>query len=412
MFFELAENAPNSANIKVMGVGGGGGNAVEHMLKLGIGGVEFICANTDVQALERVIGLSDESSRIMKLGMETTKGLGAGANPDIGRQAALESQDAIEQELEGTDMLFITAGMGGGTGTGAAPIVAEIARRMDILTVAVVTKPFSFEGKKRRSYADKGIQELSEYVNSLIVIPNDRLLQLGKIKMTDAFAKANDVLFGAVRGISELITRPGLINVDFADVRTVMSENGLAKMGAGKGTGENAAIEATEMAVQSPLLEDADLSEAKGILVNITVGEEFDISSMAAVGDFLDDIAAEDATIVYGTAIDESLTDEVFVTFIATGIDDGVPKAKLEAITAVEKVEKNEPSEVEQEQVVEETKTAQLGQFPNAGQGDTDRPAIDRRNEPSSAKVSPSNENSYDTKDFMNVPSFLRTQAD
>ncbi|MDY7025484.1 MAG: cell division protein FtsZ [Pseudomonadota bacterium] len=404
--FELADSAPSCANIKVIGVGGGGGNAVEHMLVTGIDGVEFICANTDMQALERIERVESAQTRIMKLGEEITKGLGAGANPEIGRQAALESRDAIEDVLEGTDMVFITAGMGGGTGTGGAPIVAEIARNMGILTVAVVTKPFVFEGKKRSGFAEKGIQELAEHVDSLIVIPNDRLLQMGKIKMTDAFGRANDVLCGAVRGISELITSPGLINVDFADVRTVMSENGLAKMGAGIGKGENAAVEATELAIKSPLLEDVDVSGARGILVNITAGEDFDIMSMSEIGEMIHDIASDDATVVIGTAIDETLNDEVHVTFIATGLENTIVQKKApEAIKPVS-------SERVEQPVREPRRAAGLGQFHNAGMGDTDRPAVERKNEPFAGSTTPSNDSSIDAKDVMNIPSFLRTQAD
>lgn len=315
--FELGDNAIHNAQIKVIGVGGGGGNAIEHMMAEAIDGVEFICANTDSQALGR-----SNARTIIQLGEEMTRGLGAGANPDVGRQSAEENRDRLSEVLEGTDMVFITAGMGGGTGTGAAPIIAEIAKEMGILTVAVVTKPFAFEGRKRMTIADKGIAELSKIVDSLITIPNDKLLSvLGKnITLLNAFKAANNVLFGAVQGIADLITRPGLINVDFADVRTVMSEMGMAMMGTGMSSGENRAREAAEAAIASPLLEDIDFSGARGILVNITAGMDMSIGEFEAVGGAVKEFASENATVVVGTVIDPEMSEELRVTVVVTGL--------------------------------------------------------------------------------------------
>ncbi len=311
------DSCPQSAVIKVIGVGGGGGNAVDHMVSGNIEGVEFICANTDAQALK-----NSKAKIQMQLGSGITKGLGAGANPEIGKQAALEDRERIQEILSGSDMVFITAGMGGGTGTGAAPIVAEIAKEMGILTVAVVTKPFPFEGSKRMSLAQGGINELSKHVDSLITIPNDKLLSvLGKgITLLDAFKAANNVLLGAVQGIAELITRPGLINVDFADVRTVMSEMGMAMMGTGIAVGENRAREAAEMAISSPLLEDVNLSGAQGVLVNITAGLDMSIGEFEEVGEVVKGFTSNDATVVVGTVIDPEMQDELRVTVVATGL--------------------------------------------------------------------------------------------
>ena len=279
--FELVNNVAQNAVIKVIGVGGGGGNAVQHMVSTDVDGVEFICANTDAQALNNM-----HARNVLQLGGDITKGLGAGANPEIGRQAALEDREQIVEMLSGADMVFITAGMGGGTGTGAAPIVAEVAKDLGILTVAVVTKPFPFEGRKRLKIADEGIKELSENVDSLIIVPNEKLMQvLGKnCSLINAFNEANDVLKGAVQGISDLIIRPGMINVDFADVRTVMSEMGMSMMGTGSARGENRAVEAAEAAVRSPLLEDVDLQGARGILVNITAGLDLGLGEFSEVG--------------------------------------------------------------------------------------------------------------------------------
>ncbi|NGX15229.1 cell division protein FtsZ [Wenzhouxiangella sp. XN24] len=315
--FELVDGYNTNAIIKVIGVGGGGGNAVSYMMECGIDGVEFICANTDSQALK-----NSRVKSAIQIGCNITKGLGAGANPDLGRQAAMEDRDRIQEAIEGSDMLFITAGMGGGTGTGAAPIVAQVAKELGILTVAVVTKPFGMEGRKRLDIAENGITELSKYVDSLITIPNQKLLTvLGKqTTLLDAFKSANQVLQGAVQGIAELITRPGLINVDFADVRTVMSEMGMAMMGTGRGTGEDRAREAAEAAISSPLLEDINLEGAKGILVNVTAGMDLSIGEFDEVGNVVKERASDDATVVIGTVIDPSMEGEVRVTVVATGL--------------------------------------------------------------------------------------------
>ena len=315
--FELMDAHSSSAVIKVIGVGGGGGNAVGHMVDTGIEGVDFICTNTDSQALK--------GSRVrtsLQIGCNITKGLGAGADPDIGRQAAMEDRDRIYEVIEGADMLFITAGMGGGTGTGAAPIVAQVAKELGILTVAVVTRPFLMEGGKRMQIADHGIAELGKYVDSLITIPNEKLLTVlgGETTLLDAFKSANQVLQGAVQGIAELITRPGLINVDFADVRTVMSEMGMAMMGTGVSQGEDRAREAAEAAVSSPLLEDINLAGANGILVNVTAGMDLAIGEFQEVGNTVKEFASDDATVVVGTVIDPEMTDRIRVTVVATGL--------------------------------------------------------------------------------------------
>jgi cell division protein FtsZ len=315
--FELVDTQHDSAVIKVIGIGGGGGNAVEHMVVENVEGVQFICANTDAQALK-----NSKAKYHLQLGEELTKGLGAGADPDIGRKAAEEDKEKIKEVLMGADMVFITAGMGGGTGTGAAPVVAEVAKEMGILTVAVVTKPFSFEGKQRAISAETGIQQLSEHVDSLITIPNNKLLSvLGKnISLINAFKAANNVLLGAVQGIADLITRPGLINVDFADVRTVMSEMGMAMMGTGHASGDDRARKSAEAAIASPLLEDVDFAGAKGILVNITAGLDMSIGEFEEVGDVIKGFISDDATVVVGTVIDPELNDELRVTVIVTGL--------------------------------------------------------------------------------------------
>ncbi|MBT8102667.1 MAG: cell division protein FtsZ [Gammaproteobacteria bacterium] len=315
--FELMDAHSSTAVIKVIGVGGGGGNAVAHMVDTGIEGVDFICANTDSQALK--------GSRVrtsLQIGCNITKGLGAGSDPDIGRQAAMEDRDRILEVIEGADMLFITAGMGGGTGTGAAPIVAQVAKELGILTVAVVTKPFLMEGGKRLQIAEHGIGELGKYVDSLITIPNEKLLTVlgGETTLLDAFRSANQVLQGAVQGIAELITCPGLINVDFADVRTVMAEMGMAMMGTGVSSGEDRAREAAEAAVSSPLLEDINLAGANGILVNVTAGMDLAIGEFQEVGNTVKEFASDNATVVVGTVIDPEMTDRIRVTVVATGL--------------------------------------------------------------------------------------------
>ena len=323
--FELMDAHSQTAIIKVIGVGGGGGNAVSHMVNTGIEGVDFVCANTDAQALK---GSHVRTS--LQIGCNITKGLGAGANPDIGRQAAMEDRDRINEVIEGADMLFITAGMGGGTGTGAAPIVAQVAKELGILTVAVVTKPFSMEGTKRMAIADHGIGELGKFVDSLITIPNEKLLTVlgGETTLLDAFKSANQVLQGAVQGIAELITRPGLINVDFADVRTVMAEMGMAMMGSGSSAGEDRAREAAESAVSSPLLEDINLAGANGILVNVTAGMDLSIGEFQEVGNTVKEFASDDATVVVGTVIDPDMTDRIRVTVVATGLGQSAANAE------------------------------------------------------------------------------------
>ncbi|NQY42890.1 MAG: cell division protein FtsZ [Legionellales bacterium] len=324
--FEVLNDKDQSAVIKVIGVGGGGGNAIEHMVAESIEGVEFIIANTDAQAVQ-----NSSVKTIIQLGELMTKGLGAGANPDVGRRAAEEDHDKIRSVLHGSDMVFITCGMGGGTGTGASPVIAEIAKSMDILTVAIVTKPFSHEGKQRMAVADEGIENLAKHVDSLITIPNDKLLSVlgSSITLLNAFKSANGVLQGAVQGIAELITRPGLINVDFADVRTVMSEMGMAVMGTGSAIGEHRAKEAAEIAVSSPLLEDVNFDGAKGVLINITVGGDISLGEFKEVGDVVKDFVSDNATVVIGTVIDDELHDEMRVTVIVTGINNVTNERKI-----------------------------------------------------------------------------------
>ena len=341
--FELADTVgQDNATIKVIGVGGGGGNAIANMVAADIEGVEFIVANTDAQALRRVA-----VENKIQLGANITKGLGAGASPDVGRQAAEEDRDRIREMVAGTDMVFITAGMGGGTGTGAAPIFAQEAKEQGILTVAVVTKPFDFEGKKRQQQAEAGIEALSKHVDSVITIPNEKLLQVmgRKASLLDAFKRADDVLLGAVQGISELITRPGLINVDFADVRTVMSEMGMAVMGSSASTGDDRAEEAANHAISSPLLEDMDLSGARGVLVNVTAGMDMAISEFEAVGNVMREFASEDANVVMGTVLDPELSDELRVTVVATGLGEAKrekPRPQAQAAPAAAKKESSE----------------------------------------------------------------------
>jgi cell division protein FtsZ len=329
--FELVDMQPQEAVIKVIGVGGCGGNAVDHMLQAGVQGVEFICANTDAQALKR-----NKSSVQLQLGANVTKGLGAGANPDIGRQAAIEDRERIIELIDGADMLFLTAGMGGGTGTGAAPIVAEVARELGILTVAVVTKPFAFEGKRQRVAAE-GLEALSKHVDSLIVIPNEKLMQvLGEdVSMLDAFKAANGVLHGAVAGIAEVINCPGLVNVDFADVRTVMSEMGMAMMGSAVAAGPHRSTQAAEQAVASPLLEDVNLAGARGVLVNITASASLKMKEVHDVMNTIKAFTAEDATVIVGTVIDEAMEDRLRVTMVATGLGSPVSRTQTKPLSVV-----------------------------------------------------------------------------
>jgi cell division protein FtsZ len=357
--FELLDSCGQSAVIKVIGVGGGGGNAVQHMCEQNIDGVDFICANTDAQALKNMAARTT-----LQIGSTITKGLGAGANPDIGRQAAQDDRDRIHEVIEGSDMLFITAGMGGGTGTGAAPVVAQVAKELGILTVAVVTKPFPFEGSKRLHVAHNGIKELGQYVDSLITIPNEKLLSvLGKqISLLDAFRSANDVLLGAVQGIAELITRPGLINVDFADVRTVMSEMGMAMMGSGAAKGEDRAREAAEAAIASPLLEDVNLMGAHGILVNVTAGMDMGIGEFEEVGNTVKEFASENATVVVGTVIDPDMRDELRVTVVATGLGEQAVKANDKPVSLVKNNKTGTPDyhELDRPTVIRQTSPGRL----------------------------------------------------
>ena len=380
--FELVDSAPQSAVIKVIGVGGGGGNAVQHMLARKVEGVEFIAANTDAQALKNL-----DAKTTLQIGSTVTKGLGAGTNPEVGRQAAVEDRDRISEVLSGADMAFITAGMGGGTGTGAAPVVAALAKEMGILTVAVVTRPFGFE--KRMNTADEGILELSQNVDSLITIPNEKLLEVlgDQTSMLDAFAAANDVLLGAVQGIADLIIRPGLINVDFADVRTVMSEMGMAMMGTGYAEGEDRAYRAAEAAIKSPLLEEVDLNGARGILVNVTAGPSLNIGEFSQVGDLVQDFASDSATMVIGTVIDPGMNEEVKVTVVATGLGDAnAPNMVID--NSARQSFSNGPIDYEQ----------------------LDRPSYTRSNQDLKA---PSDEPvQRNDADYLDVPAFLRRQAD
>ena len=386
--FELIENVPSNAVIKVIGVGGGGGNAVKHMIANNVAGVDFICANTDAQALSDI-----ESKTVLQLGGDITKGLGAGANPEIGRAAAMEDRERIADSLKGADMVFITAGMGGGTGTGGAPVVAEIARELGILTVAVVTRPFPFEGKKRLHIAAEGVLELQQHVDSLITIPNEKLLEvLGKnTSLLDAFKEANDVLLGAVQGIADLIIRPGMINVDFADVRTVMSEMGMAMMGTGSSEGENRAREAAERAINSPLLDDVNLAGARGILVNITAGLDLSLGEFSEVGDTIEEFASEDATVVVGTVIDPDMGEDLRVTVVATGLGSEAAKAPLQMVESAPKAStvdvENEPDYAQFERPTAMRKSRR------AGSGQT--PAVEAGGE-----------------EYFDIPAFLRRQAD
>jgi cell division protein FtsZ len=389
MMFELMDaKTEENAVIKVIGVGGGGSNAVQHMLSASIEGVDFICANTDAQALK-----SCSAPVILQMGANITKGLGAGANPDVGRQAAQEDSERIRETLQGADMVFITAGMGGGTGTGAAPVVAQLAREMGVLTVAVVTKPFPFEGKKRMEVAVNGIRELGQNVDSLITIPNEKLLAvLGKsASLLDAFKTANDVLLGAVQGIAELITNPGLINVDFADVRTVMSEMGMAMMGTGRAVGDGRAREAAEAAIASPLLENVNLAGAKGLLVNITSGMDLTIGEFEEVGNTIKELASEDATVVVGTAIDPEMRNELRVTIVATGIGQGAPAKQT--------------SSRERDTAIPPFKLVHRG-------GDSDHARHDRPSiRPKAFSENPSERERVDPEEYLDIPAFLRRQA-
>jgi len=390
--FHIIDSIPESAEIKVVGVGGGGGNAIKHMIDSQVEGVEFICANTDAQALRNFSGAT-----LLQLGNGVTRGLGAGANPDIGRQAAMEDRDRIADVLKGADMVFVTAGMGGGTGTGAAPIVADVAKELGILTVAVVTRPFAFEGRKRMAVAEIGIQNLKDRVDSLITIPNEKLLSvLGKTtSLLDAFKAANDVLLGAVQGIADLIIRPGMINVDFADVRTVMSEMGMAMMGSGIASGEDRARIAAEAAIHSPLLEDINLQGARGILVSITAGMDLSLGEFSDVGETIEAFASSDANVIVGTVLDPEMGDQVRVTVVATGLGN--------------------PAEMRAPVPQQRTDQPQVARGAQPDYRGLDRPTINRR--PSSTQIEGNTARKVDQQqdkdmDYLDIPAFLRRQAD
>jgi cell division protein FtsZ len=387
--FEIMEKDSQEAVIKVIGVGGCGGNAIEHMITKNLSGVEFICANTDMQALKK-----SNAKTILQIGSEITKGLGAGAKPEVGRDAALEDRDRIAEMIDGADMLFITAGMGGGTGTGAAPIIAEVAKEMGILTVAVVTKPFAFEGKRTKVATD-GLEELSQHVDSLIVIPNEKLMEvLGEdVPFLEAFRAANDVLHNAVSGIAEIINCPGLVNVDFADVRTVMSEMGMAMMGSAEASGPERARIAAEQAVASPLLEDVNLANARGVLINITASASFKMKEYYDVMNTIKEFTAEDATVIVGNVMDETMGDRLRVTMVATGLNGAIArrqqKPELRVMTTLMTGTNNQPV------------------FVDSGMED-EAPAVfsqnNRRAQVEAMKMSGVEE--YD------IPAFLRKQAD
>ena len=413
--FELMDTYSQNAVIKVLGVGGGGGNAVSHMVQAGLEGVDFICINTDAQALKH-----SKVRTALQIGCNITKGLGAGADPEVGRQAAMEDRDRIIELIEGCDMLFITAGMGGGTGTGAAPVVAQVAKELGILTVAVVTKPFEMEGNKRSRVADNGMLELSKYVDSLITIPNQKLLSVlgSTTTLLDAFKAANTVLQGAVQGIAELITRPGLINVDFADVRTVMSETGMAMMGSGTASGDDRAREAAEAAISSPLLEDINLAGAQGILVNVTAGMDLSIGEFQEVGNVIKQFASDEATVVVGTVIDPEMSNQIRVTVVATGLGRPVAKTQAPPTLVVPQVP---PMRVVRNRSSAGPSYNPMGSGPGPGTGPgpavaasappdysaLDRPAAMRR-----AAVGDGLRMDVESEDLLDIPAFLRRQAD
>ena len=388
--FELMDACNhNSAVIRVIGVGGGGGNAVEHMLATSIDGVEFICVNTDVQALTH-----SSSRTLLQIGTGVTQGLGAGSDPEMGRQAALEDRDRIVDMLKGADMVFVTAGMGGGTGTGASPVIAQLAKEMGILTVAVVTKPFPFELQRRMKIAEDGITELSEHVDSLITIPNEKLLSVlpREVTMRDALRAADEVLHGAVQGIAELITRPGMINVDFADVRTVMSEKGRAMMGSGHARGENRAEEAAHGAINCPLLEDVDLRGACGVLINVAAGADLGLEEFRTIGEVIGGFASESALVIAGTALDETIDDEIRVTVVATGLGEKRPEVQYEVRPVATPPDDGESAV-----------TRDYGHY--------ERPTV-IRNQPQARSASAAVAFQEVDADYLDIPAFLRQQAD
>ncbi len=391
--FELMDAFSQNAVIKVMGIGGGGGNAVQHMVQSGIEGVEFMCVNTDIQALKKM-----DAKTTIQIGSSITKGLGAGADPGVGRQAAMEDRERIQEAIEGSDMLFITAGMGGGTGTGAAPVVAQIAKEMGILTVAVVTKPFTLERQKRMKQALTGIEELSQSVDSLITIPNDKLLEVmgPQASFVSVLKSADDVLRGAVQGIAELITRPGLINVDFADVRSVMSEMGMSMMGSGTATGEHRAREAAEKAISSPLLEDINIAGAQGILVNVTAGMDLSIGEFTEVGNAITEKASEEANVIVGTVIDSEMPEgELRVTLVATGLG----RDKLPAKPPVE--------EAPQVAAVAKKETVMPGSYDGL-----DTPTYIRQQGKRVSGDTVEIPEDKESLEYLEIPAFLRRQAD
>jgi cell division protein FtsZ len=382
--FEILDSQSQDAVIKVIGVGGCGGNAVDHMIASGLQGVEFIAANTDAQALAK----SDAHMKL-QLGNSITKGLGAGANPEIGRESALEDREKIAEAIDGADMLFITAGMGGGTGTGAAPVVAEVAKELGILTVAVVTKPFMFEGR-RLKVAHAGIEALSQNVDSLIIIPNEKLMQVlgDDVSVLDAFREANEVLHGAVSGIAEVISCPGLVNVDFADVRTVMSEMGMAMMGSAKAQGAERGRRAAEQAVKSPLLEDVNLSGARGMLVNITASHSLKMKEIHEVMNTIREYTAEDSTVIFGAVFDENMNEDLRVTMVATGL--------------------GMPSQARQPKPLVIVKTGTDSYAHETGYADSDSPAVIR----SGRRAAAVEAMKASGVDLLDIPAFLRKQAD
>ncbi len=406
--FELMDAYSQNAVIKVLGVGGGGGNAVSHMVATGIDGVDFICINTDAQALKH-----SKVKASLQIGCNITKGLGAGADPEVGRQAAMEDRDRVIELIEGCDMLFITAGMGGGTGTGAAPVVAQIAKELGILTVAVCTKPFEMEGSKRMLVAEHGIAELGKYCDSLITIPNQKLLTVlgSSTTLLDAFKAANQVLQGAVQGIAELITRPGLINVDFADVRTVMSETGMAMMGSGSASGEERAREAAEAAVSSPLLEDINLAGAHGILVNVTAGMDLSIGEFEVVGQTVKKFASDDATVVVGTVIDPEMSNQIRVTVVATGL--GRPTVRGQHATShgalhhTSHASRTSHASAAQPQMKMVSNRERRGPMTAGDYAALDKPTVQRQR-----AVGDGLRADGDSEDLLDIPAFLRRQAD
>ena len=386
--FELIDNATPDPIIKVIGVGGGGGNAVEHMVMREIAGVDFICANTDAQALKIL-----SAKTLLQLGSSVTKGLGAGSNPELGKQAAIEDRDRIAEVLQGADMVFITAGMGGGTGTGGAPIVAEVARELNILTVAVVTKPFPYEGKKRLKNAQEGIKELAQNVDSLITIPNEKLLSImgEDTPLLEAFGAVDDVLLGAVQGIADLIVRPGKINVDFADVRTVMLEMGMAMMGSGTAEGESRARDAAETAIRSRLLDEVDIHGARGILVNIAAGVDISLGEFTEVGATIEEYASDNATVVIGTVIDPEMTDEIRVTVVATGL-------------GIADMDNGRKSVDKTQKILAGDGTVDYTEF--------DKPTLMRNRKMGEGKDEAQAQVGKSDMEYLDIPAFLRRQAD